>query len=113
MYYVLYRLFGCFRDTARYIRRFDEMAAGANGQGSGYLCNYANSASEKEIAPAWHYGEGTMAEFEGLQVRIPEAYDAYLTQKYGPWRQAIPQAEQKGHHLYYLCDLERPYTEYR
>ncbi len=112
IYYILFKLFGCFSDTSKYVARFDRFAAAANGCGSGHLCNHANSNSESEFAPDWHYGDGIEAEFEGLKVRIPENYDEYLTQKYGNWRADLPKDEQIGHHYYYKCDLDRPYTYY-
>ncbi len=57
-------------------------------------------------------GEGTVAYFEGLTVRIPEKFDEYLTQKYGAWRDDLPKEQQVGHHYYEVCDLSRPYTDY-
>ena len=53
-----------------------------------------------------------MMKFEGLDVRVPELYDEYLTQKYGDWRADLPEEQQKGHHYYEILDLDRPYTEY-
>ena len=57
---------------------------------SEFWCNYGNWQGKLEYAPKWHYGNGTWATFEGLKVRIPENYDAYLTQKYGDWRRDPP-----------------------
>jgi len=57
-------------------------------------------------------GNGTFVSFEGLNVRVPEKYDEYLTQKYGDWRADLPKEEQVGHHYYDICDLERSYKEY-
>lgn len=51
-------------------------------------------------------------EFEGITVKIPKDYDAYLTYKYGNWRADLPKEQQVGHHYYTVCDLEKPYTEY-
>lgn len=75
-------------------------------------CNYGNWQGELEYAPKWHYGNGTVAKFEGLAVRIPENYDAYLTQKYGDWRADPPEEKQKTHHLGIIIDTEKPYTHY-
>ena len=49
---------------------------------------------------------------EGLKVRIPENYDAYLTQKYGDWRADLPEDQKVGHHYAEVIDLNRPYTDY-
>ena len=79
---------------------------------SDFICNHGNWQGKLEYAPKWHYGEGTWATFEGLKVRIPENYDAYLTQKYGDWRSDLPEEQKVGHHYYEIMDLERPYTDY-
>ena len=50
--------------------------------------------------------------FEGIDVRVPEKYDEYLTQKYGDWRADLPKEQQIGHHFYSVMDLNTPYTEY-
>ena len=81
-------------------------------QSSALLCNHSNWQGRLEYAPKEQYGKGTAAKFEGISVVIPEQYDAYLTQKYGNWREDLPQEEQKGHHSYTVCDLEKPYTDY-
>jgi lipopolysaccharide cholinephosphotransferase len=75
-------------------------------------CNYGNWQGKLEYAPKWHYGEGTWVTFEGLRVRIPENYDAYLTQKYGDWRSDPPLEKQKSHHVSTIIDTEKPYTFY-
>lgn len=75
-------------------------------------CNYGNWQGKLEHAPKWHYGNGTWASFEGLRVRIPENFDAYLTQKYGNWREDLPDKDKKSHHYSIVCDAQRPYTDY-
>ena len=75
-------------------------------------CNHGNWQGVLEYAPKWHYCNGTWANFEGLKVRIPKDYDAYLTQKYGDWRADLPEDQKVGHHYYEVCDLTRPYTDY-
>ena len=75
-------------------------------------CNYGNWQGKLEYAPRWHYGKGTWASFEGLRVRIPEKYDAYLTQKYGDWRSDPPLDKQKTHHEGIVIDTEKSYSHY-
>lgn len=75
-------------------------------------CNFGNWQGKLEYAPQWHYGKGTYATFEGLPVRIPENYDAYLTQKYGDWRKDPPKEKQKTHHLGTIIDTEKSYRYY-
>ena len=50
--------------------------------------------------------------FEDIEVRVPERYDEYLTQKYGNWRMDPPVEQQVGHHYYEICDMTKPYTHY-
>lgn len=76
------------------------------------ICNHGNWQGKLEYAPREQYGEGTWATFEGLNVRIPDKYDEYLTKKYGDWRADLPPEQQVGHHYAEVIDLNRPYTEY-
>ena len=75
-------------------------------------CNHGNWQGRLEYAPREQYGQGTMMKFEGLDVCVPEQYDAYLTQKYGDWLRDIPLEQQHGHHYYSVMDLEHSYTQY-
>jgi hypothetical protein len=63
-----------------------------------------------EYAQKAQYGKGADALFEGLKVKIPENFDEYLTQKYGNWKEDLPEDQKKGHHTYAKCDVETPYT---
>ena len=56
--------------------------------------------------------QNSMETFEGMKVRIPAQYDAYLTQKYGDWRADLPEEQKIGHHYAEVVDLEHPYTDY-
>lgn len=79
---------------------------------SAFWCNYGNWQGKLDHAPKWHYGKGTWSTFEGLRVRIPENYDAYLTQKYGNWRADLPAEQQKSHHKCTVIDTEHTYKDY-
>ncbi|WEV42235.1 LicD family protein [Bifidobacterium sp. ESL0682] len=52
------------------------------------------------------YGEGKMAIFEGLQVRIPDNTDAILRRIYGDYMQLPPESERVGHHYYSIVPRE-------
>ena len=107
-----FRTLGFHRHTAKSLARLDNLISKYNTCDSEIWCIHGNWQGELEYAPKWHYGNGTMAKFEGLDVRIPENYDAYLTQKYGAWQKDPPKKDQKSHHSYCLIDLDKPYTEY-
>lgn len=106
------RALGVHRFHKNAIAALERMYASYSLEASERWCNYGNWQGKLEYAPKWHYGEGTWATFEGLRVRIPENYDAYLTQKYGDWRSDPPEDKQKSHHISVICDPNKPYTEY-
>ena len=108
----LLRLMGYHRRTAETVAALEKKLTQYPAQNAAILCNHGNSLSETEYSPRWHYGNGSWATFEGLPVRIPEHFDAYLTQKYGDWRAELPPEEQVGHHYFEVCDLHTPYTHY-
>lgn len=111
LYYILHKVFGVFNDTSKAIEKYERFLTTADVEDS-YWCNYANSPSDKEYANKEQYGEGIYAEFEGLKVVIPEKFDEYLTQKYGDWRNDIPENQKVGHHYAEKIDLSKPYTSY-
>lgn len=109
---LLYKIAGVHRRLPKIVLKHIERLSSYNVYESDVWCNHGNWQGKLEYAPKWHYGEGTWAMFEGLKVRIPENYDAYLTQKYGNWRAELPKEQQVGHHYYDVMDLKRPYTYY-
>lgn len=112
LYRFLYLTTGRKKDTAAAAERYDRFVSSFAVEDSEIWCNHANSTSPKEFAPRCVYGAGAEAVFEGLRVRVPEQFDAYLTQKYGNWRAELPPEERSGHHHFTVCDLRQPYTKY-
>jgi phosphorylcholine metabolism protein LicD len=106
------RLIGCHKRTGKILARYEELICAYPTEGSAVICNHGNWQGRLEYADRRQYGEGAWAEFEGLRVRVPEQYDAYLTQKYNDWRADLPPEEQVGHHYYSVMDTQKPYTEY-
>ena len=76
------------------------------------LCNHGNWQGVLDYAGKEVFGEGAWMCFEGLQVRVPERYEDYLTRKYGDYRRDLPEEEKQGHHYFAVCDCDRPYTYY-
>ena len=108
----LWRLLGLHKRSAKIAARLERVLATHPVKGSVVVCNHGNWQGKLEYAPAGQYGRGAQAEFEGLSVRVPEHFDAYLTQKYGDWRADLPEAEQVGHHYHAVLDVEHPYMDY-
>ena len=109
--YLMYKIFGYCSNTQKTIEKFEQVTAKFDCQTSDLWCNHGNWQGKLEYAPREQYGNGTWATFEGLKVRIPENYDAYLSQKYGNWRADLPDDQKVPSHGH-LVDLSRPYTDY-
>lgn len=107
----IFHLLGIHKNFPRQTAAFEKVAALPTADAAVW-CNHGNWQGRKEYAPRWHYGQGAEAQFEGLTVRVPENFDAYLTQKYGDWRADLPEEEKVGHHFHGMLDLTQPYTRY-
>ena len=108
----VFRAMGYHRRLGKTLNQNEALYCSYPPEKSEFWCNYGNWQGKLEHAPKWHYGNGAWASFEGLRVRIPENFDAYLTQKYGNWRADLPEEDKKSHHHSIVCDAERPYTDY-
>lgn len=108
----IFRLFGVHKRTAKILARFEKIISEYPTKNAEIWCNHGNWQKSLEYAPIEQYGNGTVMNFEGLEVMVPEKYDEYLTQKYGDWRADLPEEEKIGHHFYSVMDLEKSYTEY-
>ena len=108
----IFRLLGYHKRTAKTLAKMDCLFSRYPADKSKVWCNHGNWQGKLEYAPRWHYGVGVEGIFEGIVVRVPEKYDAYLTQKYGDWRSDPPKEKQASHHTYKVCDVYRPYTYY-
>lgn len=108
----LRRMCGFHRKTVQILDSYTDAISWCGTNNSQIICNHGNWQGKLEYAPKEQYGKGITVKFEGLDVRIPERYDEYLTQKYGDWRADLPSEQQVGHHYAEVIDLERPYTDY-
>ena len=73
---------------------------------------YFGFYGKKEITPVCVYGNGTIADFEGRNVKIPEDYHSYLVQKYGDYMKLPPKDKQISHHPIEVFDMRKSYIEY-
>lgn len=95
------------------VRKYSKLVSHYPVNGSRLICNHGNWQGRKEYAEKGQYADGIDWIFEGLSVRIPQQYDAYLTQKYGDWKADLPAAQKVGHHSFLFCDTNRPYITYK
>ncbi len=108
----VFRFLGFHKRTHLTLAKMEKLYRKYSLAESLYWCNYGNYQGKLEYAAKEQYGNGVLVEFEGLNVRIPENFDVYLTQKFNNWRADLPKEQQVGHHYYEVFDLERPYTYY-
>ena len=109
----LWRALGLHRCSRTVVKILDRMIRRYRVEDSKLICNHGNWQGALEYAPAWQYGTGKEAAFEGMAVRIPEQFDAYLRQKYGDYTAELPCEEQVGHHPPVVMDCSRSYISYR
>ena len=107
----LFRFLGYHKHTHRELAQLESLVTQYSPEESEIWGNHGNWQGEREYAPRRQYGLGVAAKFEGLDVVIPENYDAYLTQKYGDWRSDPPPEKQVSHHQILFYDTEHSYLE--
>lgn len=110
--YKLERALGVHKRLQTNIAKLDKALSRWPAETARMWCNHGNWQGNREYASRAQYGAGRYATFEGIEVRIPERYDEYLTQKYGDWRLDLPDSEKAGHHYCTVCDLTRSYKVY-
>ena len=66
---------------------------------SAYAWNFSGCYGQREIVPHIQLGGSRTAEFEGMQVSIPEAAEAYLTSIYGDYMKLPPEDQRKSHEV--------------
>ena len=72
---------------------------------SPYIINFMGAWKLKEMFPAEWFGKGTELPFEDMTIRVPENYDAVLTQMYGDYMTPIrDEKAQLQHHSIEIID---------
>lgn len=106
----IFKFLGFNKKTQKYLKGLEELIIDSSTSKK-YLCNYSDSLGKRKTLSEW-FEKGELWEFEGVKVTLPKDVESYLTYKYNDWRAALPYEQQKGHHYYTVCDLEKPYTEH-
>lgn len=106
------RVFGCHNRTAAALKGLDRLLRRCPAEESSLWCSCGNFRGKLIPEGREVYGDGVEMTFEGLPVRVPTGYDAYLRGLYGDYHADPPPEEQAGHHYYAALDLNTPYTEF-
>ena len=106
------RVLGYHKKTAKILAAYEAYISKYSVKDSDIICSHGNRYGEKDYIPKDCYGEGTLLEFEGVRVRIPEKYDEYLMRLYGDWRTPPPVDERKEIHQCKHVDTKKSYQNY-
>ncbi len=106
-----YVLFGRFISTARIFSRFEKTIKKFDCSNSTFWYNYGNKLHSLEKVPAVWYGSGCAAEFEGMDVVIPEQYDSFLRYRFGDYTAELPEDRRVPSHIPELVDTEHSYKD--
>ena len=75
-----------------------------------YRINHGSPWGKRECIPAEWLDEVTTLRFEGMDVKAPAQYKAYLSHVYGDYMTLPPPEERIPHHFICAFDLTKPYT---
>lgn len=101
-----------FQSTAQVLRRLNACYEQYDYNACDEVVCHGGAWGEREHCPKVQYGNGCHAVFEGIDVVIPEQYDAYLSHKYGNYMALPPVEKRVAHHYCSVVDLTKSYTEY-
>lgn len=76
------------------------------------MASFGGAWGMREVMPRRVFGKGSVGEFEGMRVMLPEYPEEYLTLLYGDFRKLPPEEERVAHHFCSVIDLERSYKDY-
>lgn len=107
---LIYLVFG--PSVKKAIKKRETMYRAYSYDSSAWVANYGGAWGKKEIMPKSVFGEGTDGLFEGIQVKLPQNYDEYLTRMYGDYMTLPPKEKRVGHHYCTIIDPNRSYIEY-
>ena len=86
-------------DPVRVGERFHKFLQANPYDTSRYVATFMGATKMNEILPREIYGEGTDYEFEGLSVKGPDRYNAYLSHFYGSYMTLPPLNERNRHNV--------------
>ena len=90
---------GRLMDADRRLKKLDRALQRYDYDTSAYAWNFSGCYGKREIVPHIQLGGSRTAQFEGMQVSIPEAAEAYLTSIYGDYMKLPPEDQRRSHEV--------------
>lgn len=94
--------FMIFVSKKKLIRKIENLCTLYPFDTSKITVNISGGYGEKEFISKELYGQGALAEYEGISIRIPEKYLEYLEHFYGHYMQLPPKKEQQTKDFYHI-----------
>lgn len=101
-----------YPDIKKAVLKRDEHYRKYKYDASKLVANHSSPYEQKEVMPKEFYGDGIDGVFEGINVKIPKNYDAYLSTLYGDYIELPPEEKRIGHHYHTILDCKKSYREY-
>ena len=90
---------GRLMNADRRLEKLDQALQRYDYDASAYAWNFSGCYGKREIVPHIQLGGSRTAEFEGMQVSIPEAAEDYLTSIYGDYMKLPPEDQRRSHEV--------------
>lgn len=102
-----------FQHTSNVLNHLDKLYQRWDYNSCYEVVCHGGAWGELEHCPKVQYGNGTSAQFEGIDVLIPELFDEYLEHKYPNYMQLPPPEKRVSHHYCDVIDVDNSYRKYR
>ena len=90
---------GRLMNADRRLEKLDQALQRYDYDASAYAWSFSGCYGKREIVPHIQLGGSRTAEFEGMQVSIPEAAEDYLTSIYGDYMKLPPEDQRRSHEV--------------
>ena len=90
---------GRLMDADKRLKKLDQALQRYDYDASAYAWNFSGCYGKREIVPHIQLGGSRTAQFEGMQVSIPEAAEDYLTSIYGDYMKLPPEDQRRSHEV--------------
>lgn len=94
------------------VKKLDKLYKKNPYDSSEIVANFGGAWGIKEVMPKEIFGKGIIAEFEGIEIIVPEKTSEYLTRLYGDYMTPPPPEKRIAHHYCTVIDLEKSYKNY-